>query len=323
MTDKTAYADSGVHWRRAEARHVARRVKELVDTGAASAGEIVLLFAAGTDAEWYEEELREAGLATYRATGRGYFGQQQVVDLLSYLRLLQNRYDDEALVSVLASPFVGVSNDALAADPAGGAGADLHRARALASRGSGRARRSAPACVPAALRPARGGCGAALARAALRADRRRPRLRPRRPGSVGRAPALCKPPQARTDRALLRGAARPGPRELRSLRRGAGGRRRGRARRRRRGGGSRCGAPAHDPRGEGARVQGSRRRRRGTRPERTVGGRDSLPLGRTLRLPGRRPGDGEAARRRWGTRPSRTRARPRTRRNGSGSTTSR
>ncbi len=113
VTDKAAYSGSGTHWRRAEARNVARRVKELVDSGAASAGEIVLLFAAGTDAEWYEEELREAGLATYRATGRGYFGQQQVVDLLSYLRLLQNRYDDEALVSVLASPFVGVSNDAL------------------------------------------------------------------------------------------------------------------------------------------------------------------------------------------------------------------
>jgi ATP-dependent exoDNAse (exonuclease V) beta subunit len=113
VTDKSAYAGSGVHWRRAEARNVARRVKELVDSGAATAGEIVLLFAAGTDAEWYEEELREAGLATYRATGRGYFGQQQVVDLLSYLRLLQNRYDDEALVTVLASPFVGVSNDAL------------------------------------------------------------------------------------------------------------------------------------------------------------------------------------------------------------------
>jgi ATP-dependent exoDNAse (exonuclease V) beta subunit len=113
VTDKAAYADTGLHWRRAEAKNVARRVKELVDTGAATAGEIVLLFAAGTDAEWYEEELRAAGLATYRATGRGYFGQQQVVDLLSYLRLLQNRYDDEALVSVLASPFVGVSNDAL------------------------------------------------------------------------------------------------------------------------------------------------------------------------------------------------------------------
>jgi len=88
-------------------------VQELVDTGAAAPGEIVLLFAAGTDAEWYEEELRTLGLPTYRATGRGYFGQQQVVDLLAYLRLLQNRYDDEALLTVLASPFVGVSNDAL------------------------------------------------------------------------------------------------------------------------------------------------------------------------------------------------------------------
>ena len=114
VTDKESYKDSGVHWRRGEARAVARRVRELVDTSAATPGEIVLLFAAGTDAEWYEDELRRAGLPTYRATGKGYFGQQQVVDLLMYLRLLQNRYDDTALLSVLASPFVGVSNDALA-----------------------------------------------------------------------------------------------------------------------------------------------------------------------------------------------------------------
>ena len=114
VTDKESYRDSGVHWRRGEARAVARRVRELVDGGAATPGEIVLLFAAGTDAEWYEDELRRAGLPTYRATGKGYFGQQQVVDLLAYLRLLQNRYDDTALLSVLASPFVGISNDALA-----------------------------------------------------------------------------------------------------------------------------------------------------------------------------------------------------------------
>ena len=113
VTEKTSYADTGTHWRRAEAKHIARRVRELVDSGAAAPGEIVLLFAAGTDAEWYEEELRRLGLPTYRATGRGYFGQQQVVDLLSYLRLLHNRYDDQALVSVLASPFVGLSNDGL------------------------------------------------------------------------------------------------------------------------------------------------------------------------------------------------------------------
>ena len=113
VTDKAAYAGTETHWRRAEARHVARRVKELVDAGAAAPGDVVLLFAAGTDAEWYEEELRAADLPTYRATGRGYFGQQQVADVLAYLRLLRNRYDDEALVSVLASPLVGVSNDGL------------------------------------------------------------------------------------------------------------------------------------------------------------------------------------------------------------------
>ena len=113
VTDKSTFAGTDVHWRTGEARQIAARVRELVDSGEAEAGEIVVLFAAGTDAERYEEALRRQGLPTYRATGRGYFGQQQVVDLLAYLRLLHNRYDDVALATVLASPFVGISNDAL------------------------------------------------------------------------------------------------------------------------------------------------------------------------------------------------------------------
>jgi len=112
VTDKRSFAGTPVSWRDGEARAIARRVRELVEAGVAAPGEVVLLFAAGTDAERYEAALRAEGLPTYRATGRGYFGQQQVVDLLAYLRLLRNRYDDEALVTVLASPFVGVSNDA-------------------------------------------------------------------------------------------------------------------------------------------------------------------------------------------------------------------
>jgi ATP-dependent exoDNAse (exonuclease V) beta subunit len=113
VTDKRSYRAAGVGWREAEAGAIARRVADLVRLGAADPGEIVLLFAAGTDAEVYERALRAEGLPTYRATGRGYFGQQQVVDLLAYLRLLWNRYDDRALATVLRSPFVGVSNDAL------------------------------------------------------------------------------------------------------------------------------------------------------------------------------------------------------------------
>jgi ATP-dependent helicase/nuclease subunit A len=115
VTDKRSFREAGVGWREAEADAIARRVADLVALGAAEPGEIVLLFAAGTDAEVYERALRAQGLPTYRATGRGYFGQQQVVDLLAYLRLLWNRYDDRALATVLRSPFVGISNDALVA----------------------------------------------------------------------------------------------------------------------------------------------------------------------------------------------------------------
>ena len=82
------------------------------------------------------------------ATGRGYFGQQQVVDLLAYLRLLHNRYDDEALVTVLASPFVGVSNDALASCGA------PHR--------SGRSSSALEHVLPARARPARRAAPAAF-----------------------------------------------------------------------------------------------------------------------------------------------------------------
>jgi len=83
VTDKASYAETGTHWRQAEARHIAGRVRDLVDAGEAAPGEIVLLFAAGTDARLYEEELRALGLPTFRATGRDYYHQQQVVDLLA------------------------------------------------------------------------------------------------------------------------------------------------------------------------------------------------------------------------------------------------
>ena len=113
VVDKVAVRERGESWRLAEARALARRIKELVKLGACTAGEVAVLLAAGTAADVFETALREQGLETYRAVGRGYYGQQQVVDILSYLRLIQNRYDDEALLAVLASPLVGVSNDAL------------------------------------------------------------------------------------------------------------------------------------------------------------------------------------------------------------------
>jgi ATP-dependent exoDNAse (exonuclease V) beta subunit len=113
LTDKAGFRTAGHSWREAEARVLAGRIAELVDADECRPGQIVLLFEAGTDAARYEAALRERNLATVRATGRGYYAQQQVSDVLAYLRLIRNRYDDFALLTVLASPLVGVSNDGL------------------------------------------------------------------------------------------------------------------------------------------------------------------------------------------------------------------
>jgi ATP-dependent helicase/nuclease subunit A len=113
LTDKAGFREAGESWRAAEARSLAARIAELVDGGEARPGQIVLLFEAGTDAAQYETALREHHLRTVRTTGRGYYATQQVSDLLAYLRLLRNRYDDVALLTVLASPLVGMSNDGL------------------------------------------------------------------------------------------------------------------------------------------------------------------------------------------------------------------
>src|SRR5207237_5545023 len=61
VTDKDSYKGTGTHWRAAEARHIAGRVRELVDAGEAGPGEIVRLFAAGTEAEVYEGDVPAAG----------------------------------------------------------------------------------------------------------------------------------------------------------------------------------------------------------------------------------------------------------------------
>jgi ATP-dependent helicase/nuclease subunit A len=113
LTDKAGFREAGESWRAAEAAALAARIAELVDGGEAAPGQIVLLFEAGTDAALYEAALRDHHLRTVRTTGRGYYATQQVSDLLAYLRLLRNRYDDVALLTVLASPLVGMSNDGL------------------------------------------------------------------------------------------------------------------------------------------------------------------------------------------------------------------
>jgi ATP-dependent helicase/nuclease subunit A len=99
-------------WRIAEARALAIRVGELID-GGAEPREVVLLTRATTDMRAYERALEQRGIPTYVIGGRGYWSHPQVVDLVAYLKALANPREEEALYTVLASPLVGVSLDAL------------------------------------------------------------------------------------------------------------------------------------------------------------------------------------------------------------------
>jgi ATP-dependent exoDNAse (exonuclease V) beta subunit len=103
----------GTLWRQAEARLLAQRVAELVADGQARAGEVAVLLRAGGDLEIYERALQLCGLRTLAASG-GFWAHQQIADLLAYLRVLANPLDELALYSVLASPLVGLTRDALA-----------------------------------------------------------------------------------------------------------------------------------------------------------------------------------------------------------------
>jgi ATP-dependent exoDNAse (exonuclease V) beta subunit len=100
-------------WRQAEARLLAQRVAELVQAGAAAAGEIVVLLRAAGDLAVYERALQDRGMRTLAAVG-SFWGHQQVGDLLAWLRALANPLDEVALYSTLASPLVGISSDGLA-----------------------------------------------------------------------------------------------------------------------------------------------------------------------------------------------------------------
>lgn len=123
-------------WRQAEARMLAQRVGALIDAGQARAGEVVVLLRATGDLEVFERALQLRGLRTLAAVG-AFWGHQQIGDLVSYLRVLANPLDEQALYGALASPLGGCSRDCLALlAGAAGRGGAWDAARACA-RGEG------------------------------------------------------------------------------------------------------------------------------------------------------------------------------------------
>src|SRR5262249_34373901 len=97
---------------RAKTRLVAHHLRHEIDEKRRP-GELVVLVRATASLRLLEEALEEQGLPTYVVGGRGYWSQEQVRDGLAWLRVLANPHDEEALLTVLASPFCGADADAL------------------------------------------------------------------------------------------------------------------------------------------------------------------------------------------------------------------
>lgn len=135
LVDRVGWED--VHWRVAEARLVARRISELVESGV-NPGDIVVLMRQMTTAAPFVTALRDRGIDVYAEASGGFFAAPEVADVRALLAVLANPRDGEALVALLAGGFGGVSDDALyrltrreAATPPEGVWGALLRAEAL------------------------------------------------------------------------------------------------------------------------------------------------------------------------------------------------
>lgn len=113
-----------------EARAIAARIGQLVEEGHPAIqeagpdgerprpprwGDVVLLLRKFTHLEIFQRELILRRIPHVVVKGRGFFGAQEVRDLLCLLRLMVERHAQVPLLAVLRSPLVGLPDDALAA----------------------------------------------------------------------------------------------------------------------------------------------------------------------------------------------------------------
>ena len=109
-----------------EAAFVARRIRELIDSGTpvtdggvqrpARYGDIVLLMrSANTVSAVYRRELAAQGIPVQSEQGGGYYETPEISLMMSLLAIIDNPQQDVPLIAVLRSPYLDFSPDDLAA----------------------------------------------------------------------------------------------------------------------------------------------------------------------------------------------------------------
>ena len=115
--------------RRLEADWLARRIRGLVDSREpripadkrdgslplrpVEYGDCALLFRALSNVGIYEAALERYGIPYYVVGGKAFYAQQEIYDLLNFLKSLDSVCDDVALAGVLRSPFFSLSDEVL------------------------------------------------------------------------------------------------------------------------------------------------------------------------------------------------------------------
>ncbi|MCL2002731.1 MAG: UvrD-helicase domain-containing protein [Oscillospiraceae bacterium] len=98
-----------------EAERVARRLRQVVDSGEALAEDcVILLRAHKSRLEEYTAALSTEGLDCAASPGEGYFDRPEILTMLSVLEAIDNARLDVPLLSVLRSPVIGCTPDELA-----------------------------------------------------------------------------------------------------------------------------------------------------------------------------------------------------------------
>lgn len=109
--------------RQIEARAIANRILQLVgnidifpksgEKKCAKFGDIAILFRAMTKSHIYERELRRRNIPYYTVRGGGFYGCQEIKDLLNVLQAVESDNAEIGLAGFLRSPMVGLSDETL------------------------------------------------------------------------------------------------------------------------------------------------------------------------------------------------------------------
>jgi ATP-dependent helicase/nuclease subunit A len=99
--------------RKCEGRWISDRIRQMVEYEGIKYSDILILLRSTTDVKLYEDELSNADIPCYVVKGRGFYKSAEIRDIIAMINCAMNPMDDIALSTVLRSPMVKLSDDAL------------------------------------------------------------------------------------------------------------------------------------------------------------------------------------------------------------------